>query len=256
MSLKNFLNIVFTTWCGLVFMLPFLILYPFIYICIQNKNWHRFGHRIIRFWAIIFFFFTGLWIQKTWKFRPDRNKTYVFVANHFTYLDVPAGMNIVYNYFAYVGKSSVVKIPWFGYMFNQLHIAVDREDKNSRTKTMLRGISALEQGRSVFVMPEGGITSKNIPKMHQPFKDGPFIMAIQNQVPIVPISYVNMYKLNPSSLINWGFPKVIINKAIPTIGFTKHDKEGLKKQVYDVIQGDLDDYYGLEKTEYIMDKKA
>jgi 1-acyl-sn-glycerol-3-phosphate acyltransferase len=251
MSVKKLLTVVYTFWCGLAFIVPFLILYPFIFICIQKKNWHRFGHKIIRLWSITFFFLTGMWIQKTWKFRPDRKKTYVFVANHFSYLDVPAGMNIVYNYFAYVGKSSVVKIPWFGYMFDQLHIAVDRGDKNSRAKTMLRGITALQQGRSVFVMPEGGITSKNIPKMHQPFKDGPFIMAIENQVPIVPISYVNLYKLNPTSLIKWGFPKVIINEAIPTIGQTKLDMERLKKQVYDVIQGDLDEFYGLEKTEYL-----
>jgi len=250
MSIKKLPSVVFTVWCGLVFLVPFLFLYPFIYICIQNKNWHRFGHRIIRFWAIIFFFLTGMWIQKTWKFKPDRKKAYVFVANHFAYLDVPAGMNIVYNYFAYVGKSSVAKIPWFGYMFDQLHIAVDRSDKNSRVNTMLRGIAALEQGRSVFVMPEGGILSKNIPKMNQPFKDGPFIMAVKNQVPIVPISYLNMYELNSANLFKWGFPKVIINEAIPTIGLTSKDKEGLKKKVYDVIQGDLDKYYGLEKTEY------
>ncbi|MFT5883805.1 MAG: 1-acyl-sn-glycerol-3-phosphate acyltransferase [Arcticibacterium sp.] len=159
----------------------------------------------------------------------------------------------MYNHFAFVGKSSVTKIPWFGYMFDQLHIAVNRSDKNSRVTTMKRGIRALKEGRSVFIMPEGGIASEQIPKMHQPFKDGPFVMAIENQVPIVPISLVNLYKINPVSLFRWSIPKVIINKAIDTRNLTLKDKENLKKQVYDVIQGDLDEFYGLEKSEYNME---
>ncbi|AWV99766.1 lysophospholipid acyltransferase family protein [Arcticibacterium luteifluviistationis] len=249
--MKKFLSVLYTGWCGIVFVVPFLFLYPFIFICIQNKRWHPFGHKIVRFWSQIFFLFTGMIIQKDWKFKPDKNKTYVYVANHFSYLDVAAGMNIVENYFAYVGKSSVSKVPLFGYMFDQLHIAVNREDKNSRSKTMLRGIRALKNGRSVFIMPEGGIISKQIPKMAQPFKDGPFIMALENQVSIVPISYLNNYQINPANLFKWGLPKVIINKEIKTEGKTSKDIEALKKEVYDIIQSDLDKYYGLEKTEYL-----
>lgn len=192
-------------------------------------------------------------MQKKWKFKPNKDKAYVFVANHFSYLDIPAGVNIVYNYFAFVGKSSVTKIPWFGYMFDQLHIAVNRSDRNSRVTTMKRGIRALKEGRSVLIMPEGGIASEQIPKMYQPFKDGPFVMAIENQVPIVPISLVNLYKINPTRLLRWGIPRVIINEPIDTQNLTLKDKENLKKQVYDVIQGDLDEFYGLEKTEYNME---
>jgi 1-acyl-sn-glycerol-3-phosphate acyltransferase len=166
---------------------------------------------------------------------------------------IPAGVNIVYNYFAFVGKSSVTKIPWFGYMFDQLHIAVNRSDRNSRVTTMKRGIRVLKEGRSVLIMPEGGIASEQIPKMYQPFKDGPFVMAIENQVPIVPISLVNLYKINPTRLLCWGIPRVIINEPIDTQNLTLKDKENLKKQVYDVIQGDLDEFYGLEKTEYNME---
>lgn len=247
------LKILYTLWCGLVFLIPFLAIYPFIYICIQNKKWHRFGHKIIRIWSFLFFFFTGMWMQKKWKFKPNKDKAYVFVANHFSYLDIPAGVNVVYNYFAFVGKSSVTKIPWFGYMFDQLHIAVNRSDRNSRVTTMKRGIRVLKEGRSVLIMPEGGIASEQIPKMYQPFKDGPFVMAIENQVPIVPISLVNLYKINPTRLLRWGIPRVIINEPIDTQNLTLKDKENLKKQVYDVIQGDLDEFYGLEKTEYNME---
>lgn len=167
----------------------------------------------------------------------------MFVANHFTYLDIAVGMNIVDNYFAYVGKSSVKNIPLFGYMFAKLHIQVDRSDKDSRAKSLVRGIKAIQSGRSVFIMPEGGIVSTTPPQMHQPFKDGAFIMAIENQVPIIPISYLNFHLINkPLNLMKWGVPKVIFNEPIPTKGMSKGDIEVLKEKVYQVIQGDLDAY--------------
>ncbi len=181
-------------------------------------------------------------IRKEYRFKPDQKKAYVFVANHFAYLDVAAGMNIVDNYFAYVGKSDVKTIPLFGYMFAKLHIQVDRSDKNSRAKSLLRGIKAVQAGRSVFIMPEGGIISENIPEMHRPFKDGPFVMAIENQVPIVPITYLNFYEIQPATLLKWGIPRVIFNEPIMTIGLTQKDIPALKDKVYEVIQGQLNEW--------------
>lgn len=176
------------------------------------------------------------------KFWPEKNKSYVFVANHFSYLDVAVGMKVVRNYFSYMGKSSVKSIPLVGYMFAKLHIQVDRNDKNSRSKAMIRSRKALESGRSLFIMPEGGIISHHIPKMHQPFKDGAFLLAIESQVPIVPISFLNLHLIMPEKLINWGIPKVVMHKPIETKGLKKEDLEMLKKQVYDVIQNEVDHF--------------
>ncbi len=180
-------------------------------------------------------------IRREFRFKPDSKKAYVFVANHFTYLDIAAGMNVVDNYFAYVGKSSVKKAPLFGYMFAKLHIQVDRSDKGSRTKTLKKGIGTIKSGRSVFIMPEGGIVTENPPQMHTPFKDGPFVMAIENKVPIIPLVYENFFKINePLNLLKWGRPKAIFMEPIQTDGLTLKDIETLKLKVYEVIQGHLD----------------
>jgi 1-acyl-sn-glycerol-3-phosphate acyltransferase len=253
MLIKKLLSIVYTIWVSLVFFILFFVLYPLIYLGIQNPKWHKFGRRVVRFWSKLFFIITGMWVEKNWKFKPKKDKPYVFVANHFTYLDVALGVELASNETVFVGKSSVTQVPMFGYMFKKLHIAVDRSDKNSRVNTIRRSIKTLKEGKSVFIMPEGGIVSKEIPKMKQPFKDGAFIMAIENQVPIIPVTFLNNYELNPANLFKWGFPKVIINHAICTKGKTSKDIEDLKKQVYDLIQGDLDKYYNLDKTEYLKD---
>ncbi|MGR3811246.1 lysophospholipid acyltransferase family protein [Jiulongibacter sp. NS-SX5] len=191
-------------------------------------------------------------IKRIFKFRPDTKETYVFVANHFTYLDIAAGMNVLDNYFAFIGKSSVKKAPLFGYMFAKLHIQVDRSDKWSRTKSFKKGIDTVRSGRSVFVMPEGGIITEEAPQMHLPFKDGPFIMAIENQVPIVPITFLNFHEINkPLNRFRPGIrPVAIFNEKIETKGKTKDDLDELKRKVYEVIQGDLDERWDHQSKAY------
>ncbi|UBM57398.1 1-acyl-sn-glycerol-3-phosphate acyltransferase [Marinilongibacter aquaticus] len=244
-------SFLYTLWAAVLFLLVFLLFFPAIYVCIQVPPWHRFAHRIIRFWSSIFFWGLAMPIQRTFRGKLDKQKPYVFVANHFAYLDIAVGMNIIDNYFAYVGKVSVAKAPLFGYMFKKLHIPVDRENRMSRSRTFKKCMETLRNGRSVFIMPEGGILSREIPKMLCPFKDGAFVMAIENQVPIVPISLLNMYKINnPDTRLKWGKPRVIFNEPISTVGLTKEDVPRLKEKVYDIIQGDIDAFNNLPKSHY------
>lgn len=240
-TLQKSALILYNAWCLVWFVGIYLLLFPFIFIAIQYKPWHPIGHRLTQYWSYSFFFIIGKRIQVERRFKIKPDGTYVFVANHFSYFDIAAGMGIFDNYFGFVGKSSVKKIPLLGYMFRKLHIMVDRSDKNSRSSSLSRGIRSLKTGKSVFIMPEGGIVSKNIPQMLHPLKDGAFIMAIENQVPIVPITFANMYKIMPEALIGWGTPKVIIHEAISTVGKTKKDAEALKENVYQLIQNTIDE---------------
>ncbi len=238
--LSSFCLYVYNLWCVFWLITVFLALFPFIWIFIQRKEWHTLAHKLVHLWSVIFFFIVGKSVRLESRFTPSKDKAYVFVANHFSYLDVAVGMNVVKNYFAYMGKSSVKKIPLLGYVFAKLHIQVDRSDKGSRTKSLVRAMKSLKSGRSIFIMPEGGILSKNIPQMLQPFKDGAFILAIENQVPIVPISFLNLYRIMPESKLFWGKPKVVMHEPVETAGKTKADIEDLKMQVYKIIQGEID----------------
>ena len=175
-------------------------------------------------------------VKVTYETPLDSKQAYVFCANHFSYLDIAMMGVVIKNYFAFMGKSSAKSIPLFGYMFAKLHIQVDRSAKDSRIKALTRSIRALKSGRSIMIFPEGGIHSTNIPEMVQPFKDGAFSMAVENQVPIVPISLLDNYKAMPEILFKWHKLRVIIHTPIETTGKTKADIEALKQQVYDTIQ--------------------
>ena len=219
-------------------------MFPFFWLFLQKSEWKPKAHYLNRLWGKMFFPLAGIRIKVQYDFQPDLNKTYVFCANHFSYLDIAAMGMIIKNYYAFVGKASLKGIPLFGYMFAKLHIQVDRGDKNSRVTSMTRSIKALQSGRSVVIFPEGGIWSKDFPKMSLPLKDGGFAMAIQQQIPIVPISLLNNYKIMPEGKFGI-YPqklRAIVHQPIETTGMTNDDIEALKMKFYDVVQKALDNY--------------
>lgn len=238
------LTFFYILWATFWFVLLFILLFPFFWIFLQRAEWKPKAHYLNRFWGKFFFPIAGISIKVQYDFEPDANKTYVFCANHFSYMDIAAMGVIIKNYFAFVGKASLKGVPLFGYMFAKLHIQVDRNDKNSRATSMSRSIKALKNGRSVMIFPEGGIWSKNMPKMSLPLKDGGFAMAIQQQIPIVPISLLNNYKIMPEGKFAI-YPQTliaIVHQPIETVGMTLKDVERLKVIFYSIVQDALDNF--------------
>jgi 1-acyl-sn-glycerol-3-phosphate acyltransferase len=93
-----------------------------------------------------------------------------------------------------------------------------------------------------MIFPEGGIVSKAIPQMRHPFKDGAFIMAIQQQVPIVPITLLTNYQILPDvpKVRMHRYPlRAVIHPPIATTGLTQEDVETVKEQTYQIIQNEL-----------------
>ena len=234
----------YTLWATFWFVFLFIMLFPFFWFFLQKTEWKPIAHYLNRLWGKIFFPIAGIPIKVQYDFEPDVNKTYVFCANHFSYLDIASMGMIIKNYFAFVGKASLKGVPLFGYMFAKLHIQVDRGDKNSRVTSMTRSIKALKSGRSVMIFPEGGIWSKEMPKMSLPLKDGGFAMAIQQQLPIVPISLLNNYKIMPDGKfgIHPQAIRAIVHQPIETVGMTIDNVEDLKVKFYNIVQGALDSY--------------
>jgi 1-acyl-sn-glycerol-3-phosphate acyltransferase len=238
------LTFFYTLWATFWFVFLFVLLFPLFWLFLQKPTWKPKAHYLNRLWGKMFFPIAGIPIKVQYDFEPDLTKTYVFCANHFSYVDIAAMGMIIKNYYAFVGKSSIKGVPLFGYMFAKLHIQVDRGDKNSRVTSMSRSLKALQSGRSVMIFPEGGIWSEDIPKMSLPLKDGGFAMAIKQQIPIVPITLLNNYKImrdgefavHPQTL------RAIVHQPIETTGMTNDDIEDLKMKFYEVVQGALDCY--------------
>jgi 1-acyl-sn-glycerol-3-phosphate acyltransferase len=175
----------------------------------------------------------------------DPEGSYVFCANHASYLDIAAMGVVLRNFYAFIGKEAIAKVPLFGYMFRRLHIPVNRESRASGYEVVQRAIHLLHHGRSIMIFPEGGIKSKNLPRL-APFKDGAFKMAIEAQVPVVPITFPYNWMILPDDgklLFRRHAIKAIVHEPIPTAGLTVEDLESLKKRTFEVIDRELHRYY-------------
>lgn len=235
------MRLLYTIWCTVCLVGLYLILFPVQFICLQRESWKPHAHRINAIWGHVFFALVGIPVRVEYRVRPDPRKVYVFCANHFSYIDIAVMGVIIKNYYAFVGKSDVKTIPLLGYMFAKLHVQVDRKQANSRAYSLAKSIRTLQAGRSIMIFPEGGIVSNDIPRMAH-FKDGAFTMAIQQQVPIVPITLLTNHRILPDDgriRMRWYPMWAVVHPPIETTGMTQEDVERLKQETYQLIDTEL-----------------
>jgi 1-acyl-sn-glycerol-3-phosphate acyltransferase len=125
-------------------------------------------------------------------------------------------------------------------VFKKIHITVDRSSLKSKYESLQRASSAIDQGISLAMFPEGG-TEKKPPRL-EPFKDGAFRVAIEKQIPIVPVTIPYNWIILPSDqglMVNRRTSVIIYHKPLPTEGLSLQDLESLKGQVTRIIQSEL-----------------
>ena len=217
-----------------------LILYPFYMVGL----WFRFNphyiQRLNRVWAYCFYKAIAVPVDREFRAALDANQPYVFCSNHFSFLDIPLH-GLVKNPFVFVGKSSLAKVPLFGYLYSRLHITVDRDSLKSRHQALQRAIQAVDEGWSVVMFPEGGIKSEEPPQLAR-FKEGAFRIAIEKKVPIVPVTIPHNWKLLPNDgrlMLTRRPTTIIYHEPISTEGLTAKDVPTLKEKVFDIIQKEL-----------------
>ncbi|MHA7128290.1 lysophospholipid acyltransferase family protein [Algoriphagus namhaensis] len=228
----------YSIYAGTLFILSFLILYPFFLLCIWVPGWQRAGRKVTQYWARFYFAIIFLPVKKVMKVKLEKGKPYLFLANHFSYLDI-AMMGFTPTEIMYVGKASIRKAPLFGYYFKKLHIAVERGLVKSRAETMRRAGLALDGGTSVVIFPEGGIYSSNPPEM-VPFKNGAFRLSIEKQIPIIPVTISYNHLILPENgnlLLHWHPGKLVYHE--PLQPGPDDTEESLKERCFEIIQKQL-----------------
>lgn len=230
----------YTIYAGLMFLVTFLILFPVFLICIWIPNWETYGRKVNQFWAKAYFTLIFLPIKIEGKEHIQKGQSYVFAANHFSYLDI-AMSGFLPGDVVYIGKSSIRKVPLFGYYFSRLHIAVDRSSLKSRGEVLIRAKKHISKGSSIVIYPEGGITADSPPFMSK-FKDGAFNLAIDKQIPLIPVTLSYNHLILPDDgrlLLNFKRGKIVIHPPIPTEGMNSRQVPELRQECFDIIQKQL-----------------
>lgn len=165
----------------------------------------------------------------------------MLVANHTSMIDIMLMLYLMKKPFVFVGKKELAKIPVFGYFYKRIIIMVDRSDRQSRTEVFQRAKRRLDQGLSICIFPEGGVPDDESILLDD-FKDGAFRLAIDYQIPVLPIVFHDNKKRFPYSFFKGspGQMRVLMHPAVCTKGLQQKDKKKLREEIYTIIKDELE----------------
>lgn len=228
----------------LIFGVVFMLLFPVFMLMIAFPNLQSKLYFTTQLWGRLSLFFIGLPVKLHFEEEiKKKNGPYIICANHFSLLDIIA---FAYTPFPlkFMGKNTLANIPLFGYMFKKLHISVKRESPKDGKRALDDAARALEEGFSLVIFPEGGIFNHHQPIMRR-FKDGAFLLAIDKQIPILPVSFPDNWIILPDEpwpTIKWRKLRVHYHKTVDVKKYDRQYMGELKNDVYNTIQNQLDLY--------------
>ncbi len=156
--------------------------------------------------------------------------TSLFVANHISNIEPPA-LFAVLPRIAVILKKELSRIPLLGYVMGLGgFIYVDRKVRNSRKHAMTEGVKTLRKGIGLMVFPEG---TRSPDGQLLPFHPGPFSIAMEAGVPIVPVTVHGTEKLMPkgSRAVRPGRIVLVFHRPIETRELREKDRQELVARV-------------------------
>ena len=180
-----------------------LIFFPFMLIAslFGKINGGNLIYRLCMLWGDIWFFLIFIFHRNYFEQPPEKDKQYIFVGNHISFLDAPLIVKTIRRPIRALGKTEMGKVPVFGFIYKYAVVRVDRSNADNRAKSVRNMRSILKKGISIVVFPEG--TFNMTPNPLKDFYDGAFRVAIEAQMPIKPFLYLDSYdRMNYKSIFS------------------------------------------------------
>lgn len=151
---------------------------------------------IIRIWSKINLIVANIKVDISGLENIKPDTSYLVIANHQSHMDIPV---VVYHLplrLTFMAKKELFKIPFFGWGMQAAGVLkIDRSNRQKAIKTLKDAEKIiLENKFSVMAFPEG--TRSPDGDIHT-FKKGPFVMAIDTGLPVLPISIRGTYDILP-----------------------------------------------------------
>jgi 1-acyl-sn-glycerol-3-phosphate acyltransferase len=181
--------------------------------------------------------------KRIYETAHDKKRSYIFVANHVSYLDAAFLVEAIRQPLRPLAKIEMKKVPVFGFIYGRATVAVDRKSAEHRAQSVRILTSIIRKGISILVFPEGTFNMSGKPL--DEFYDGAFRVAIETQTPIKPILFLDTYdrmKFHHVLTLNPGKCRCVYLEEIPVNGLTHHDVQALKSKVYFLMEQQLKNY--------------
>lgn len=203
----------------------------------------NFIYRMCMIWGDCWFLLIGITHKNFFDSPHSRSEQYIFVANHISYLDAPIIVKSIRQPVRVLGKIEMARIPFFGFIYRNAIVTVDRSSLENRARSVRVLKSVLRKGISIFIFPEG--TFNETGKPLKEFFDGAFRIAIETQTPVKPVLFLDGYtRMNPESIFSLlpGRSRSVFLAPIPVEGLKLKDVTALKEKVYLLMSEKLIEY--------------
>jgi 1-acyl-sn-glycerol-3-phosphate acyltransferase len=186
-------------------------------------------------WAPGLLWASGATIEVIGLDNVDWSKPHVFVTNHQSMIDIPVFFTVIPTNLHFIAKKVLFSVPFLGwYMRVGGMIPVDRSNGPEAIKMLKKSAERVAAGDSVLAFAEG---TRSRTGAIIPFKKGAFMLAIQAQVGVVPVTIEGARNVLPSD----GFSvrpssiKVAFGAPIPTVGLGPEAREQVMQQAHDEV---------------------
>ena len=239
--LVQYLYCIYALICFIIIMflvLPFVLIASFFGIKGGNVV-----YKFCEIWGRLWYACIFIRHKEIYESPVDKNKQYIFVGNHWSYIDVPSLACSIHQPVRVLGKHEMAKIPVFGWIYRAAVIVVDRSSPEKRARSVRALKAALRHGISIFIFPEGTFNETTAPL--KDFYDGAFRLAIETKTPIKPLLFIDtidrmhwrgIFELTP------GRSAVVFMDEIPVDHYHMKDMEILKQHVYEKMEAGLRKY--------------
>ena len=217
--------VVGTVWYGSVVIIASLLRRPHARKGVYERATHD--------WARLLLTAAGVTVSVEGTEHLSQTEAQIIVANHQSWFDILAVFYVLPVEVRFVAKKELFAIPFFGGALRALgHVRLDRANlKQAITAYEVASRYIREQRLSVLVFAEG---TRSRTGALQPFKSGPFILAIESGAPVVPVYVAGTFGILPKGSIRVRPSAVHVTIAAPlvTTGLTVEDRGALRDRTH------------------------
>lgn len=229
----------FHWWRTVFFLIPAIAIYTIVLgtfsvaSSLVDRRGH-FAHRCARAWSWLILATTGVTVHLEGLERLEPGRTYVFVSNHQSLYDIPVVFASLPFQLRIIAKASLGSVPFLGWHLRRTgHLLVDRR-RPDHARILRKWKALVDDGLSLVIFPEG---TRSRDGVVAPFKAGSVLLAVEAQVPLVPVSIDgSRFVMRKGRLMTCpGHVRLIVHPPVETAGLSVHDARSLSEHVREVV---------------------
>ena len=189
---------------------------------------------------------TGVGVETVGLDQLDAAGTYIFMSNHVSNLDPPILIPLIPRRTSVMVKKELFSYPILGRAMRMGSLVpVDRGNRDAGIEAVKAAKEVIGQGLNMTIYVEG---KRSFDGKLLPFKKGPFYLAMECGVPVVPVTIAGTHYAMPKKrfAIRSGTVKVIFHEPIAPKDFGS--RECLMEKVRAAIDGGLPEEYQATKS--------